>query len=251
MDWDIRLMTRSKTLETEIILFMSEKIPLDRETDKLLNRISNLKIWRRWRELTNSFQLKSTSLNKEETTCKLSSKEPSLLTQEKWIMLELNGNDKLMNMSTQSEREMKKSDNWRRQFMTTNRNLMMREEHWRSELMSLLVRWLNSRIDLLFWMKLNSKEINFKLILRNTKNQEINSIKILRTWRKNMNHWDIKINSISISFLKNEKQLNLFLKHEKLQLLSLLLPLKDLRLIEMNSNKSLILWMISLRLWRM
>jgi len=110
-------MTRSKTLETEIILFMSEKIPLDRETDKLLNRISNLKIWRRWRELTNSFQLKSTSLNKEETTCKLSSKEPSLLTQEKWIMLELNGNDKLMNMSTQSEREMKKSDNWRRQFM--------------------------------------------------------------------------------------------------------------------------------------
>lgn len=37
-------MTRSKTLETEIILFMSEKIPLDRETDKLLNRISNLKI---------------------------------------------------------------------------------------------------------------------------------------------------------------------------------------------------------------
>ena len=44
MDSDIRLTTRNKTLEIEIILFMSEKTPLGRETDKLLSRISNLKI---------------------------------------------------------------------------------------------------------------------------------------------------------------------------------------------------------------
>ena len=148
MDSDIRLMTRNKTLEIEIILFMSEKTPLGRETDKLLSRISNLKIWKKWREPTNNSPLKSMSLNKEEMTCNLSLRELSQLMQWKWTMPEQNGNDKPMNTSTQSERETRKSGNWRRLFTIMNRNSMMREEHWRRELMNLQVRWLNSKIDL-------------------------------------------------------------------------------------------------------